>query len=464
MSNNLVYHVIDNNFDKVKNNIRDGETIYASEYLCTKVCSKICAYSDNAKNHNTCKTDCYKTAVYYCILTNARIYRTIYKCISKQKNNELENYLSTIDCVLFDIQEYCKGYQETYMNFKEINNVIGRLLKTIKSKCKNIQLEPIKKCIIHKNEIKNEINDKTCENNIIFNNFAELIEYYKSNIKIFELLINQQAYELIQYMCINKLNSFENIYVHDSKYVTINYFNEHNNMTILMNIIHNNIDIDIIKLLIDTPKIDINLKSKSNNWNLLMFIIKSNKNKDEIEEITKTIIKEIDINVCDDENVPIIIHAIIENLYNVAKIIYNELEKRNIGHNNGHNYFPLVRLYLNKQYNENNKSCKKSVFVKKSSSFCECSKSHNNKQVDSNQLQSLTDINYTNGYEDYIDDSITENISSENISEAITQDIYIDKGIYIIFLITYIVIKSLKKHHVKKNHNKKMQEYANNFM
>ena len=266
---------IENNFSDIEKQIISDNTIF---HVNKKI--RLCnGYIDRkyGKHPKSCKSNiCYKTALYYSLKNNCRLYLSIYKNLThlqyaipdlrkictccdlpikdlKYKNlnhsiNTIIDKLWLLDCECHQKYDFCKGYRENFLNFNQVNKIFNEessyLLDQINvlfdypcTKIENIQLEDYMYCL-HKN-IKHKRNMICRTNNEVINNkfdISKLIgdllaleKMYQENVKIVILLFNQQAYELFKYALTTTysekkcISSFKSIYRKEDPYVDVNY-------------------------------------------------------------------------------------------------------------------------------------------------------------------------------------------------------------------------------------------------
>ena len=302
----LIDAVTKNNLTNVSKCIKNGQTIFDNNY------------DDYG----------YKTVIYNGLINNYKIYQHIYILLNGLKNkinnnnkyllniiNKILRRIKRLKCSFLDINNYSYKLSESFINFTKVYEILNKYLEPLMSiiekmtdqKRTNInifELYEINKCHIHSDH--NNVNDY----NII--DLININKEYLDNIEIMKILLNQQAFELATfYSKNNNIESIINIYK-ESKFTNINYMN--NNKTLLTSIIY---------------------CDKSEAKKLLLF--------DSLIKNTN-----VNLNILDDDKIPLIVHAIKNDLYDVTKIIYDNIEKKD-----SINYYPLVDLYLKNNIQEN---------------------------------------------------------------------------------------------------------------
>jgi len=246
----LEYYAIANNLQKIENCIKEGHTLF--DLNNNKICNGY--YERNNLVHpNKCTKICFKIALYYALINNCRIYKTIYFVIKKMLDlkmninqniltylSEIVNNLSTISCTCSESELYCKGYKETFLNFKQVNYFIKDKINYIKNNfyCEihkiNFILLPLNFCIHEKLTKEIFIYDNSDYIHILLN----LFDMYNINVNICTLLFNQQMFELFHHALNNSQNEdaliiiFKKFIRNDNPHININYVNNYSGHSI----------------------------------------------------------------------------------------------------------------------------------------------------------------------------------------------------------------------------------------
>lgn len=243
--------VVSNNIELVKKLIQEGNTIYKSNKLCNG------NFEKKGMQHpkDCCKNVCYKSCLWYGLYNNCKSvntiimlllklqelipdFRTSCECCKNVNNNGnnikivLKNF-GKIPCDCQQKKSFCKGYNKSFLNYKNIYDLFKNYLNAIKTDLNNITN------LIYKNHTYGflEFGDKS-HNDIIFESFYlcphakifsfdliycpkdqqqkniddakkiiihlnKLIDYYFINCSINEILFDQQAYELYNWIIKN---------------------------------------------------------------------------------------------------------------------------------------------------------------------------------------------------------------------------------------------------------------------
>lgn len=228
--------VLGNDYDKLKLLISRGDTIFSQKKLCN-------GYLERKYKvpHSKClKNICYKTAVYYAYLINHNILRYIYVILKHENNTkymDLINEFNSGSCGCELQNTFFISYNSNYLNHINQSKLLLDYINGHKldndcdtiDMCKNsnINIDILTLHCLFNNE---NLNGDTNSVDIM----PKLGYIYDTNIKIINLLLNQQSYEIYKYYLVNKqdlYNHLDNMYL--DSYVDINYINLSENKNIL---------------------------------------------------------------------------------------------------------------------------------------------------------------------------------------------------------------------------------------
>lgn len=222
--------VLSNDLDKIKFLISRGETIYSFNKLCN-------GYLDRKYkiNHTKCiKNICYKTALYYAFFINHNITRYIFNFV----NNQIE-----FSCGCELLNHFFESYNSNSYQFSFKSNFLSEHFKSF-----NLD----NYCDVNIDMLTFECLFKKINLSINSDYLPKLSNIYNTNIKIINLLLNQQAYELYKYYLLNNNDIFNKLnIIYDDSLIDINYYNLNENKNILMLTLINNDDDKIISRLLE---------------------------------------------------------------------------------------------------------------------------------------------------------------------------------------------------------------------
>lgn len=287
----LEQFVIDNNIYNIQHELHNGMTIFINNNnKCLKICNGF--YTRIDKPHpQHCKKYCYKTAVYYALVNNCRAWKTIYFLLYELHNKSqldiidssginILHYFEDTECKC-QIDEYCKGYMLSYLNFEYIRNILNKFIPIITNKFgilpeiinNKIHLDKLDRCV-HKTQIFSHTSSSNHNYELVISQLLIVLKWYTISNKICILLFNQQAYELSQYILHNKYNNIKstisdinNIYEHEI--IDINY--KSHNITFLSHVIINSNNKELLESLLDNGA-DPFIKDNSGNNALFLAI------------------------------------------------------------------------------------------------------------------------------------------------------------------------------------------------
>lgn len=229
--------VLNNDYERIKTLLLEGETIYNKNKLCNSYLNK----KYKLFHTNCIKKICYKTALYYAFLINYNILKYLYDNFkTNDKYNHLVEYINSFTCGCEYINQHHDFYDSTFFNFKNIYHKIA-----------NLDIENG----LFSNDIDIINIDCLFNNRTTIYNLYQVFHLYKINSKIILLLLNQQYYEYYKYHLYNTSNIdiiIQNInYFKDDTLADINYINTHDNKNIFtLTILHGDND-NIINILLN---------------------------------------------------------------------------------------------------------------------------------------------------------------------------------------------------------------------
>ncbi len=217
---NLEYNVMINNKSGVYDN---HDAIFYNGKLCN-------GHLKSNRHPEHCKDSiCYKTAVYYALKNNCRIYKTIVKYLKYINSDCVENLFNDIrkiKCECTYKKKYCKGYKLSYLNCDKVHNILTKYLPsiiTINNNNIDYNLESVDTCI--HNIVNSDVG--VINNDLVLQRLSSLYKMYNDNVDVLRKIINQQNFELVQFTINNNANNLikllENIINHGSNIFNINY-------------------------------------------------------------------------------------------------------------------------------------------------------------------------------------------------------------------------------------------------
>lgn len=351
---------INNNIDKIKEELEKGNTIYVNkDSICIKLCNGYC-------NKELCQRNCLKTALFYSLINNCRAYKTLYIILQEinnklnidivNKSNRLISKMRNTEC-LCSKGEYCKAYNIDYLYYDYYKNLledykpiiidkIGSIPKTFD----NIKLVKLTKCI-HKEYIYSDFNN-------LKNVFLNTFKYYLETVKICDILYNQQAFELSQYIISNNENISKLNNVYYNELININYISS--KINILLYVILNYNNVELVENLLNNGS-DVFLDYKGKN---IIFTIIKNENIAYLELLYKYgknnryIINERD----DEGRTPLMLilenpnlHMFIEKIINLPYLNCGIIDNKGnhiLSYLNKHNFINYYKLSDNSENND----------------------------------------------------------------------------------------------------------------
>jgi ankyrin repeat protein len=224
--------VIVNDYERVNLFISSGYSIYYDNRLCS-------GYLDRKyKIHPTScyKKLCHRTAVYYALVNNFICYKSIYNILKKLENNNnnissLIDVFKILECGCKSVYENDIKYDDNFMNYSLVRGKLEEHMDPIIELIGTTQATLTSKI--------QRLNGFDCLHNydeqVDVSKLSYYYDWYKLNVKIINLLLNQQSYELYKYELLNNPSNVINIIEenYNKQFADINYINAYDKTNVL---------------------------------------------------------------------------------------------------------------------------------------------------------------------------------------------------------------------------------------
>lgn len=261
--------ITNNYISVVKESFITGETIYKNDIICNGF------YQKKINNHplKCHQKICYKTTMYYSLWLNTYYYSNIFFTIIEILNNcpslwfnlneatdtrekkfkqlsfslkKLYDFIITIECSCYCIEDFIDIYDHTKMNFGKVESFMTKYFEDIIKQLENVysfgeyNKEDNFDMLCHKKYIgKLYLYDHNIHDKSNLQEIRNKLEYirqnwinYKTNCEIVKLLFNQQAFEYYKHHLKTKFFKLQNIIdkISQNPYIDINYSLNGNNI------------------------------------------------------------------------------------------------------------------------------------------------------------------------------------------------------------------------------------------